>query len=135
MKNYRDDDAPYMEMGEQYQKHEPPARKPEERFDTFLFVISIGVFFSVLMGMNSVLDGEGVARNALVLFVGALAGTFSLQANKASFHTGSKLAAAGDRFTITLVIWWFVLMATVVGTIGFGGVSREMVEGDRKSVV
>jgi len=124
----RNDKNTYEEMTAQYPDIEPADVGPEHRYDTPLLLISIGVFFSVLMGMNSALDGGDVARNALVFFVAALSGGLSLIANKAAFHIGSKLAAAGDKPVISLIAGWFMLMTTVVGTIGFGGAAKDLVE-------
>ena len=123
----RNDKDAYEKMKDEYPDIEQVEVGPEHRYDNPLLLISIGVFFSVLMGMNSALDGGDVARNALVFFVAALSGGLSLIANKAAFHIGSKLAAAGDTLAILLVAGWFTLMAAVVGTIGFGGASRDLV--------
>lgn len=118
----------YREMTEDYPDLEKQKRGLENRFDPFLPWISIAVFLSVLLGLNSALPGEGVARNFLALFVAALAGGLSFIANKSAFHQGAKLAATGDTWTIVLVSAWFSLMGITVGTIGFAGVSHEIVE-------
>ncbi len=118
----------YKEMNEDYPEREPTYRGPEHRYDYVFPPVSFAIFLSVLLGLNSTLPGGGIARNVLVLFVALVAGGLSFVANKAAFHQGAILASSGDRAATALVIAWFSLMAVTVGTIGFAGVSHEIVE-------
>lgn len=118
-------------MYEEYPDQEKPDAGPENRFDVFLILVSLFVMASIFFGLNSVLPGEGVARNALVVFLSFMGGALSFQANKAIFHTASKLVAAGDGVALALAVGWFALMSTVVATIGFAGISHELVEAAR----
>ncbi|MEL6227067.1 MAG: hypothetical protein AAFR01_08620 [Pseudomonadota bacterium] len=100
----------------------------ENRYDTLLLFASLFIAIGVMLGVNATLPGEDSIRNAMVLFVGIVAGTLSFAANKAAFHVGSKLAARGDRMALALCLSWFVFLGGNVGTIGFTGVSYEIIE-------
>jgi hypothetical protein len=118
----------FKEMNEDYPEREPTYRGPEHRYDFVFPSVSFAIFLSVFLGLHSTLPGGGIARNVLVLFVAMVAGSLSFVANKAAFHLGAILASSGDRAATALVIAWFSLMAVTVGTIGFAGVSHEIVE-------
>ena len=131
MSEHDTDDGPYIHMKKNYPDVEKPTGGPENRFDNWLPWISFAVFLSVLFGNLSSLPGEGAQTKLLAIFVAALAGGLSYIANKSAFHTGAKLAASGDSWAIVLVVGWFALMGVTVGTIGFAGVSHEIVEAEK----
>lgn len=100
----------------------------ENRYDLVLLLASLFIAIGVMLGVNATLPGEDTTRNFMVFFVGVVAGTLSFAANKAAFHVGSKLASRGDRTAIALCLGWFVFLGGTVGTIGFTGVSYEIIE-------
>ena len=116
-------------IGDDYDVGPEPQKGIEHRHDKFLPIPSIIGGFTVAMGLEAVLPGAGIAKSLKVLAGGASAGVLSYFANKSLFHTGSKLAASGDQFTILVASMWFVLMGGVFGTISFTGVTFEIVEG------
>lgn len=131
MREKEDERRQYREMAEDYLEPEKPHREIENRFDGQLPFISIAIVISTFLGLNSTVPGDDVTRQLLVLFVPIALGGLSYVANKACFHHGSKLAASGDWLAITLVLGWFLLMGATVGTIGFAGVSRDIVEAEK----
>lgn len=98
------------------------------RHDTILPVPSAIAGITVGLGLNALLPGGGASHNLTVLLGGVSAFALSLFVNKALFHTGSKLAASGDRITVFLASIWFTAMASVFGTISFTGVTHDMNE-------
>ena len=118
----------FEDMVRDYLPAETPSKGVENRFDAFLPFVSFCIFLSVLLGLHTCLPGDHTSRQILVFFVPVAIGGLSYIANKAAFHYGAKLAASGDRFAIALMLIWFLLMSSVVGTISFAGVSYELVE-------
>ena len=109
----------------------PPIAREEKtiegQYDWILLLISLFIAISVTLGVDATLPGDDTARNFMVLFVGVVAGTLSLAANKSAFYVGAKLASRGDRLAIALCMGWFLLLGGTVGTIGFTGVSHGIV--------
>ena len=125
------EDRHFRIMKEDYPEPERQQRGPEHRYDFAFPAISLAVCVSVWLGLDSTLPGGGLSRNVLVVFVALVAGGLSFIANKAAFHQGAKLAARGYKYAIALVMTWFAIMGITVGTIGFAGVSHEIVEDAR----
>ncbi|MBU2580259.1 MAG: hypothetical protein KJ622_00880 [Alphaproteobacteria bacterium] len=118
-----------VDIGEDYESEKKPYQGIEHRHDGILWFPSAAAGASVALGMNAIVPGSGVAHNANVLLVGVSTFAISYIVNKTLFHTGSKLAATGNKPTIALSAGWFATMAGVFGTISFTGLSHEIVEG------
>jgi hypothetical protein len=99
------------------------------RHDTILPIPSGIGGVTVGLCLHALIPGVGVSHNLTVLLKGVSAFALSLFVNKALFHIGSKLAAAGDRMVVALAFAWFTAMASVFGTISFTGVTNEMNQG------
>lgn len=128
----RDDDGDEIgRIGKSYEQPPKATVGIEHRHDRFLPIPSVLAGVGVAMGLSAALPGEGVAHNFNVLMGGISVFALSLFANKGLFHTGSKLAAAGDHFTIGVACAWFTTMAAMVGTMGFTGLTHEITSGAR----
>ncbi len=127
----KDDDpdlGPYRKMYEEYPGQEEKPTGPEHRFNTAIKLLAGGAAISTYFGVTAILPGQGVSHTALTLFLPVLTGGLTYLGHKATFLLGAKQAAAGDMVATALCVGWFTLNTVVVGTIGFAGVSRDLVE-------
>jgi hypothetical protein len=118
----------FRQMNETHPGPDHKPSGPENRFDSVFPFLCFCAAISTYFGVTSVLPGEGPSHALLKIFLSGLAGGLAYIGHKAAFHLGAKQAAAGDVVSGGICVGWFLTLTAVVGTIGFAGVSRDIVE-------